>query len=950
MKKRSIYLFILFIVFSLNLSAQKDFNTYYNQFLNGYDTNNLSEMKSGSENLMVHFSDEFAGFYLNAYYQILAGDLEKAQKANNQAMNIQPLLQYPYLTQAYIDYSKGNTSDAMQNLEWASQLNTFQNSQDIIDDISKIESFTKKDFSALKTKWKSYFETKKTNTAKASELDICVNGIITQGKVCTSLNQLFAYYSSLPNPNPIFKKILPNLKAITLYYQGQTKASQQEFERFIDLSRNETKLYWRRSHALNFLSVVKDNALNTRGALLDINEGLKTYSNLNYSSLQQANIVLHKMNVLSRLDANKDDIVETAKELEQIANHIDNDYFRAKAYGTIGAENFFSRDPQIKQKARDYILNAYNIAKRINDQELLNNTKNNYALIRAEQGFYTEASELIEEIVQTQLKAKQYEKAQNTYNNLGSIFYLKEDYINANKQFEKSIALVDKVKKTLNARQKLEYMNQISGSYEFLIMGYKQTNEIGKLFNLQEQSRSGYLKELLGSNIKTARLADAKSMLKNDELLLMYSLGKPGEIIITAITKNSAEIRYNFSLDRLIQIKKAYTDRIKKVPPELNKYMQNFNVDYVNGKLVQFSNKEKNYSKEDFITLVEWTREVLEKSDQPDIQQPLNDFMRFWYDLTLNPVKDLTDKYKNIIISVSSELNYLPFEAFKTPQNKYFIENHNVKYIPNVSVWQYMASRNYSANRKSVIAFGGAQYQPSGNVKATARNIEDFYKISDAVQKKIDKGIFNFKSELEAIGFGGANYLAGTLKEVQYIGTLAKDAKIVTGMEMTESDFKRRDRSGELADYKYLIISTHGFTGDIIPEFSGLMFSQPNGGDGNEDTFLLAPEISSLNLKTDLVIMSACDTGIGKLYGGEGINGLNTAFLTAGSNSTMLSLWPVDDSGTAITMQLLFKNIIQNNLQPDYTLNEIKRAFIKGNFGERGKSPKLWAPFLYNGI
>lgn len=260
-----------------------------------------------------------------------------------------------------------------------------------------------------------------------------------------------------------------------------------------------------------------------------------------------------------------------------------------------------------------------------------------------------------------------------------------------------------------------------------------------------------------------------------------------------------------------------------------------------------------------------------------------------------------------------------------------------------------VSNRNYSSDRKSVIAFGGAQYQPSGNVKATVRTIEDYYKISDAVSKKIEQGNYNLKPELEAVGFGGAGYLAGTLKEVEFIGTLSNDAKVITGQNMTESNFKKANLSGELKQYKNLIISTHGFTGDVIPEFSGVMFSQPNGGDGKEDTFLLAPEIAKLNLNADLTILSACSTGVGKLYGGEGINGLNTSFLVAGSNSTLLSLWSVDDASTALTMQLLFKNVIQNNAKANVILNDIKRAFINGDFGDSVKAPKFWAPFLYNG-
>ncbi|MGB5981138.1 MAG: CHAT domain-containing tetratricopeptide repeat protein [Nonlabens sp.] len=948
--KIKLALIILFIVaLAYQSNAQNTFTDHYNHYCDGYVNYDLAKMKKGSEDLMTNFSDEFAGFYLNAYYHILKGDLLTAQKANQQAMNIQSLMEYPYYVQSYIDFLNGNSTSAMQNLEWASQLCTFTAPDYILGEMDVIAYYTKKDFSPLKTKWQSYFQKNQINSQKAFQLDQCISGIQTQGKKCANLDQLFAHFSGMPNANPLFQKILPKLKALSLYYGGSTSAAIQQFEHFIKISKGDPKLYWSRSHALHFLSVIKDNSLDTRGALLNINEGLADYQNLAYPSIKQAYMTLHKINVAGRLNAQKEDIIQGAYQLEQIANKINNDYYRAKAYNTLGSQNFFSRDPTEKAQAQQFVMKAYAIAKRINDEKLLASVKNNYALIKADQGLYTEASEIMEEVAQADIANKKYQNAQNAYNNLGAIYLKQKDYINANKQFEKSVALIEYVKKELNAKQKLEYMNQVSSTFEFLILGLKQTNEVGKLFQIQEQVRGNYLREMLDKNMPVATLSDAKAMLKNDELLLMYSLGQPGEVIITAITKNNAEIRYNYPIDDLIRIKKAYTDRIKKVPPALNKYMNDYNVDYVNGKLVQFSNKEKNFRKADFITLVEWSREVLEKSDNPKYQQTLNDFMHFWYNLTLLPVQDLTSKYKNVIISASSELNYLPFEAFINPKNEYFITTNNVRYIPNVSVWNYISGRNYSDDRKSVIAFGGAKYQPSGNVKATVRNMEDFYKISDAVSKKISQGIYNFKPELEAIGFGGAAYLEGTLKEVQYIGTLTSDATIVTGLDMLESDFKQRNRSGELKKYKNLIISSHGFTGDVIPEFSGVMFSQPNGGDSNEDTFLLAPEIAKLNLNADLTILSACDTGIGKLYGGEGINGLNTSFLLAGSNSTMLSLWPVDDAGTAITMQLLFKNIIQNNLKPDETLNDIKRAFIRGDFGERGKTPKLWAPFLYNG-
>lgn len=949
MKSRIKYFLIILLVSVSNAWSQKTFDDYYNNYIDGFKTNDLTKMKAGSEGLMTYFSDEFAGFYLNSYYQILKGDLNKAQASTTQAMNIQPLMEYAYYTQAYIDFLKGNTPNALKNLEWAMQLSTFQEAKDIVEDIEKIEFFTKKDLSALKNQWLTYYQNKTIDVTRSFKIDACVSGILTSGLKCEDLDAQFAKFSSMKNANPLFQKMLPLLKAVTYYYGGNVNESTKQFEYFIEISKDNPALLSKRCYALYFLSVIKNNSYNSRGALVAINEALNEYAKLPYTSVALANMQIHKILVLKMLGDKKDEKLQIAFQLEQTAKNIDNNFFLAKAYNSIGVYYFMEGPQSEMAKGTEYITKAYTLAKTINDKNLTNEVSENYTMVKVKQGLYADASKINEELAQNYLKDKKYIDAQNLYNNMAFVFYLRKDYKSAIVEFEKSVALAETIKKELNAKQKLEYMNNVSGAYTGLIMCYKETNQTEKLFDLQERTRSGYLKELLKNNSAVANVKDAQNMLKDDELLLTYSIGKPGEIIITAITKNKAEIRYNYPIDNLIAIKKTYTDRIKKVPSNLNPYMQDYNVDYENGKLIRYANKESNFKKEDLLTLVQWTRDVLENSTKPKYQKPQADFLHFWYNLVLLPVQDLTAQYKNVIISASSELNYLPFEAFINPKNQYFVSTNNVRYIPNVTVWKMVSNRNYSEDRKSVIAYGGAQYQPSGNVKATVRTIDDFYKISDAVSKKLAQGIYNFKPEIEAIGFGGAKYLEGTLKEVQYIGTLSNDAKVSTGQNMTESNFKKANLSGELKQYKNLIISTHGFTGDVIPEFSGVMFSQPNGGDGKEDTFLLAPEIAKLNLNADLTILSACSTGVGKLYGGEGINGLNTSFLVAGSNSTMLSLWSVDDASTALTMQLLFKNIIQNNMKPNVVLNDIKRAFINGDFGDSVKSPKFWAPFLYNG-
>lgn len=945
--KISVFALLLFIGL-YSFAQPNDFSQFYGIYMDGYNNKDLSKMKEGSELLMKYFPDEFAGYYLNSFFQICSGNAEQAQTEINKALNIDPISPYPYMVKSYVGFISGDTGQAIKNIYYAVQLRSHNSLTDIEKDIEVLAHFTKKDFSSFKDILRKVTNDGVMNPALAKDFDACFIGV-TKGTPCDNIDALAAKFNAMKYPNLMISKILPLTKAINFYNQGNIAESRKQFDTFLNATQADQSLTWKRCYALWFRSILKGDAHDERGALLDINAALEEYRTLGFPSYQLAGMQLHKIYVLDNMGDKQQEKLQMAYQLEETASQLNNDYYMAKACNSIGAYYIMDGPQAERDKGGKYLTKAYNLALKVNDPYLTREVNGNYIIIKAKQGLYADAERITEETAQGYISENLFAQAQNLYNNLGFIFYNREDYPNAIGQFEKSIALAEKVKAELNARQKLEYMNDISGVYTGLIMSYKQTNNLQKVFQLQEQSRGGYLKELLHKNTETASIADAQNLLKPDEVLLTYTVARPGEIIISAVTKSKAEIRYNYPVDELLRLKKAYTNKAKKIPANLNPYMYDLQMDYQDGQLVRYATKQSAYKKEDFNMLVEWTRQILEE-DNPQLQNAQNDFLHFWYDLTLQPVQDILTNHPKVIISASSELNYLPFEAFLSPKNQYFVSSHDVRYIPNTTIWKIIASRNYSETRKPVLAFGGAKYQPSGNIKPTVRGIEDFYKISDAVNQKISQGVYNFKPELEALGFGGANYLEGTLREVEFVGALSNDIKVYKGYEMSESNFKKANATGELKTYKNLLISTHGFTSDIIPEFSGVMFSQPTGGDGNEDTFLLVPEISNLNLNADLVVLSACDTGLGKLYGGEGINGLNTAFLVAGSNATMLSLWPVNDAGTALTMQNLFTQVVLNNSNTVETLNQIKRSFINGDFGPAFKHPQFWAPFLYNGI
>jgi CHAT domain-containing protein len=101
-----------------------------------------------------------------------------------------------------------------------------------------------------------------------------------------------------------------------------------------------------------------------------------------------------------------------------------------------------------------------------------------------------------------------------------------------------------------------------------------------------------------------------------------------------------------------------------------------------------------------------------------------------------------------------------------------------------------------------------------------------------------------------------------------------------------------------------------------------------------------------LNIEADFVNLSACETGLGKIYGGEGVVGLTQAFLIAGANGLSVSLWQVSDESTMRFMTGLYKTVRERGMDFHRAMTEMKRLFIKDT---EHSHPFYWAPFVYYG-
>ena len=150
----------------------------------------------------------------------------------------------------------------------------------------------------------------------------------------------------------------------------------------------------------------------------------------------------------------------------------------------------------------------------------------------------------------------------------------------------------------------------------------------------------------------------------------------------------------------------------------------------------------------------------------------------------------------------------------------------------------------------------------------------------------------------------------------------------------------------ELAQYRIVHFATHGFVDYQHPELSGLVLSLFDEQGNPQNGFLRLHDIYNLKLSADLVVLSACNTGLGKDVKGEGLIGLTRGFMYAGAGGVVASLWKVDDDATAELMTHFYEGMFKRGLTPAAALREAQLAMWRQ---KRWHAPYFWAAFVIQG-
>ena len=493
---------------------------------------------------------------------------------------------------------------------------------------------------------------------------------------------------------------------------------------------------------------------------------------------------------------------------------------------------------------------------------------------------------------------------------LGITYMYIEDYNQAIPNFLQAVEIYEKLRQTATGKTRRDYLATVISTYEKLSSSYLNVRDFKGVYNSIELSRAKLLTEQLAESdslVSIPDLIEVQSSLSSNQAIVIYANVGWENLIEMVITN-----------DTIISIEVPDSVLLATLYPDNEEATIELAIKSYRNSIKFFAETEK-----------------------------LTEFGRVFFDNLINPLDEHIQDKTDLLIIPDGILGYLPFEVLIDKNDQYLVENYNITYAQSVSVWDLIRNRKYDQQQATLLAVGGAVYNTQTYKVDMVKN--------DKMLAYLEKTTFDsistrgsLRKSYASLGYSDWPNLPGSLEEINSISGVIEYTDKVVGDNATEETIKELSTGGELSKYNMLHFATHGIVVSDMPELSAVVLSQFEDELNDEDGYLTMGEIAELDIKADFVNLSACETGLGKIYSGEGVVGLTQAFMLAGANSVSVSLWPIADKATSEFMVSVYSKIAEGE---DYSesINDTKRKFISGLYGKKYKHPYYWAPFVYYG-
>jgi CHAT domain-containing protein len=308
-------------------------------------------------------------------------------------------------------------------------------------------------------------------------------------------------------------------------------------------------------------------------------------------------------------------------------------------------------------------------------------------------------------------------------------------------------------------------------------------------------------------------------------------------------------------------------------------------------------------------------------------------------EMILRPVADELTASRVIVVA-DGALNYIPFQLLPNPltNGEPLVAKYEVINAPSASTLGQLRQEKQQRQHgtKILAAFGDPVF---------ASNYEQFRDSSagEVLAAANSRGMRDLEVEADKFDPNSIQPLLYTKRELRNLTEIVgAKSRVASGFEASRETLDGLD----LSQYSILHFATHGVLDPKAPEHSGFVLSMVDLMGHRQDGFITMQDVYRLHAPVDLVVLSACRTGLGEEVKGEGLIGLTRGFMYAGASTVVASLWKVDDEATAELMKHFYGNMLQKGMRPAEALRSAQNTLRQN---PAWQSPHYWAGFVLQG-
>ncbi|MGB3405629.1 MAG: tetratricopeptide repeat protein [Microcoleaceae cyanobacterium] len=827
------------------------------------------------------------------------------------------------------------------------------------------------------------------------------------GKLCYQIGQKQIAFKSFKQYEIIYQQIGQDRAVLGLMRIGEDYTELGDFEQALEYLNRARKIYQETGFNegeidnISWIARIYNNGGNYQQAISYLNQGLKVAQQIN-NQTKEASILTEIADIYSELE-DEENAFKFYNQALSLYKQLNNYRQQTELLEKIG--QFYQQSGEL-EKALTFFQQALAIASKNNFYDRSNHSRN-VAKVYFELGeldksldyfkqalkspnalssLYTEIGKVYSDLGELEQALKSFNNSldlqENNYSEYRAENYFgiakverkKNNYNIALTHIKIAIGLIEETRITKNSpEERLTFFASKQDYYEFyidLLMELHQQNQNSgydaEAFNISERSKARSLLELLTeANVDIRKGVEPELVIQEQSLQQQLDTVERRRIELYNSENDNLEQKAAIEQERqylLHKYEEVQTEIREKSPnyaaitqpqPLTLKQIQQQILDEDTLLLQYYLGEKRSFvwaiTKDSITSYQLPSKELIEPEVRNFIRQiimskrggfkQLSQTSKSLYKMILAPIENQLN-YRRLAIVSDGILHYIPFAALSQPaassETEYLplIEKYEIVNLPSASTLgilrqeyqQQPASKTIAILADPVFSSEDDRLQ---NTTSVENETWEQYQLNRA-SRQLDIGVWN--------------RLPATRTEAEAILSLIPESESYYALDFAAN--RTAVTNSQLNQYQIIHFATHGLFNSINPELSGIILSMIDSQGNPLNGFLRLHDIFNLNFSADLVVLSACQTGLGKQVKGEGLIGLTRGFMYAGTPRVLVSLWNVDDVATAEMMTRFYRLLLTEKLSATAAL---KQAQLEMQTETEWKSPYYWAAFTLQG-